>query len=139
MTKAICAFCTRTGQAAPQTPGEYVNTILVSLAFKYRYVLEQLESLTGVRVEQIRVIGGGSQNHLLNMMTATATGRRVLAGPAEATALGNIAMQMVGTGMVESLDVARDAIERSFPPQVFEGGDVEAWDVAYTKFRGLIG
>ena len=86
-------------------------------------VLEQLESLTGTDVREIRVIGGGSQNALLNQMTADATGRTVLAGPVEATALGNLAMQMVGTGVVASLDAARDLIEHSFPPRVFHPSD----------------
>ena len=143
MTAAIDAFCATTGQPAPVRPGAYVRAILESLALKYRVVLEQLESLTGVKVAEIRVIGGGSQNALLNQFTADATGRRVLAGPVEATALGNLAMQMVGTGVVESLDAARDLIEYSFPPRAFEPeadiGSEAGWEAAHRKFRTLIG
>jgi rhamnulokinase len=138
MTTAITYYCARTGQSTPATPGAYVRAVLESLALKYRVVLEQLESLTGVRVKQIRVIGGGSQNALLNQFTADATGRTVIAGPAEATALGNLAMQMVGMGMVESLDAARDLIEHSFPPRRFEPAASAAWDHAYTQFIHLL-
>ncbi len=138
MTAAIDAFCRRTGQAAPNRPGAYVRCILESLALKYRVVLEQLESLAGTRFTEIRVIGGGSQNTMLNQMTADATGRRVLAGPVEATALGNLAMQLVGMGVV-SLDAARDLIEQSYPPRVFEPRSASGWDAAILKFRSLIG
>ena len=100
MPRAIDAFCARTGQPAPRTPGAYTRVILESLALKYRAVLEQLGAIAGARFEQIRVIGGGCRNAMLNQFTADATGCRVLAGPAEATALGNIAMQLVGTGAV---------------------------------------
>ena len=87
----------------PQAPPAFTRTILESLAFKYREVLESLEDLTGTRIEEIRIMGGGSKNRVLNQFTANATGRTVVAGPAEATALGNIAMQMLATGAVSSL------------------------------------
>jgi rhamnulokinase len=120
MPRAIDAYCARTGQTAPRNPGEYTRVILESLALKYRAVLEELGAITGVRFREIRVIGGGCRNAMLNQLTADATGCRVLAGPAEATALGNIAMQLVGTGAVASIDDARSLIERSFPVDVFE-------------------
>ena len=88
---------------SPRRPRPCTRAILESLAFKYRFVLESLEELTGEPIEEIRIVGGGSRNRLLNQFTADATGRTVLAGPVEATALGNIAMQMVGTGAVASL------------------------------------
>jgi rhamnulokinase len=138
MTAAITDYCARTGQGTPETPGAFVRTVLESLALKYRVVLEQLESLTGARIAQIRVIGGGSQNALLNQFTADATGRAVIAGPSEATALGNLAMQMVGLGMVKSLDAARDLIEYSFPPRRFEPSGSAAWDQAYLRFKSLL-
>ena len=86
-------------------------------------MLRNLESLTGRRIEQIRIIGGGSKNRLLNQFTADATGVRVLAGPTEATALGNIAVQMLATGAVSSLAEARAIIDRSFPTEMFEPQD----------------
>ncbi len=97
-----------------------MRAILESLAFKYRRVLDSLEEVTGTRFEQIRIVGGGSRNRLLNQFTANATGRAVVAGPVEATALGNIAMQMLATGAVSSLREARAVIDRSFPVERFE-------------------
>jgi len=132
---AIDAFCLRTGQPCPTTPGGYARAVLDSLALKYRIVLRNLESLTGHRIEQIRIIGGGSKNRLLNQFTADATGVRVLAGPTEATALGNIAMQMLATGAVSSLAEARAIIDRSFPTEMFEPQDPEPWDREAQRFQ----
>ena len=138
MPRAIDAFCARTGQPAPRTPGEYTRTVLESLALKYRYVLEQLGTIAGVRFERIRVIGGGCRNRLLNQFTAAATGCQVLAGPVEATALGNIAMQLVGIGAVDSIDEARALIENSFPAQTYSPEGSSGWDRAYPAFRSLV-
>jgi rhamnulokinase len=120
MLDAIAAYCNRTGQPAPQSPPEFTRCILESLAVKYRQVLESLEELTGARFSEIRIIGGGSKNSLLNQLTANAAERPVVAGPVEATALGNIAMQMLATGAVLSLKDARAIIDRSFPAVRYE-------------------
>jgi len=135
MPRAIDAFCQRTQQPTPSTPGAYVRCILESLALKYRLVLKNLEQLCGRRMEQIRIIGGGSQNTLLNQFTADATGRRVLAGPVEATALGNIAMQILATGEASSLREVRAIIDRSFPTEVLEPADTEKWDQQMERFE----
>jgi rhamnulokinase len=127
MPGAVDEFCRRTHQPAPATPGAYVRCVLESLAMKYRVVLRNLEQLTGRCIEQIRVIGGGSKNRLLNQFTADAIGRRVLAGPAEATALGNIAVQILATGEASSLGEARAIIDRSFPTEVFEPSNTDQW------------
>src|SRR5881398_3209895 len=119
MPAAIDRFCAKTQQPTPASTGAYTRTVLESLAFKYRLVLQNLEQLTGRRVERIRIVGGGSKNRLLNQFTADATGRSVLAGPVEATALGNIAMQMVAVGAVADLAEARGIIEHSFPVERF--------------------
>ena len=137
MLRAIDAYCARTGQEGPRDHGEYVRVILESLAFKYRFSLEQLGAIAGTTFREIRVIGGGCRNALLNRFTADVTGCRVLAGPAEATALGNIAMQLVGAGAVASIGEARDLIERSFPVEVYEPNPSRIWDVAYEKFKRL--
>lgn len=134
MPAAIAVYCRRTAQAEPATPPEFVRAILESLAFKYRMVLEALEDVTGSHFEEIRVVGGGSRNRLLNQFTANATGRRVVAGPVEATALGNIAMQMLATGAVSSLAEARQVIERSFPVERFEPQAADRWDAQYRRF-----
>ncbi|GAC1702131.1 MAG: rhamnulokinase family protein [Candidatus Acidiferrum sp.] len=137
MPHAIAAFCEKSGQAKPMRPGAVTRCILESLALRYRQVLESLENLVGSKFHEIRVVGGGSRNDLLNQFTADATGRRVLAGPVEATALGNIAMQMLATGGVASLDEAREVIAVCFPARLFEPKDTERWDKAYKSFCTL--
>jgi rhamnulokinase len=138
MPRAIAAFCAKTGQPAPSSAGAFTRTVLESLALKYCYVLELLESLTGAKFEIVRIVGGGSQNDMLNQFAANATGRQVLAGPSEATALGNLAMQMVGTGVVASLDQARGIVAESFSPRKFEPKDTAKWQEAYGRFRKLV-
>ncbi len=135
MPAAIDRVCRLTKQPAPETPPAVARAILESLAFKYRAVVESLEGLTGIRFEEIRVMGGGSRNRLLNQFTADATGRPVAAGPAEATALGNIAMQMLATGAVDSLAEARRIIDRSFPAEVFRPSETHRWDAHYERFK----
>jgi rhamnulokinase len=135
MVAAIAAYCQDTGQQAPESPAAVSRAILESLAFKYRFVVESMEELTGGPIEQIQIVGGGSRNRLLNQFTADATGCTVLAGPVEATALGNIAMQMVGTGAVGSLAEARRIIERSFPVERFEPANADRWDSQYRRFQ----
>jgi len=134
MPAAIAEFCRKTHQASPATPGAYARCVLESLALKYRLVLRSLEQLTGARIEQIRVIGGGSRNHLLNQFTAAATGRKVLAGPVEATALGNIAIQILATGGAASLAEVRAIVERSFSTELFEPRESDQWDRQVERF-----
>jgi rhamnulokinase len=112
-----------------------VRAIFESLAFKYRLVLRNLEQVGGKPIEQIRIIGGGSKNRLLNQLTADATGRRVLAGPAEATALGNVAIQILATGGASSLQEVRDIVDRSFPTEIFEPLETNQWDQHAERFE----
>jgi rhamnulokinase len=135
MPTAIDRFCAKTHQSAPTTPGAYVRAILESLAFKYRVVLKNLEQISRQKIAQIRVIGGGSKNRLLNQFTAEATGRCILAGPAEATALGNAAIQILGTGRASSLEEVRAIIDRSFPTEVFEPNEPGKWDREAERFQ----
>ena len=135
MPAAIDDFCRKTNQPTPASPGAYARCILESLALKYRTVLHSLEQLCGRRMEQIRVIGGGSKNRLLNQFTAEATGLRVLAGPAEATALGNVAVQMLATGTAGSLKEVRAIVDRSFPTEVFHPRDPARWDEQAKRFQ----
>jgi len=138
MVAAISDYCRQTGQVIPESPAAFARGILESLAFKYRLVIESLESLTGNRIEEIRIVGGGSRNRLLNQFTADATGCTVIAGPMEATALGNIAMQMLAVGAVGSLDEARRIIERSFPVERFEPKRCDVWDAQYARFQDYV-
>jgi rhamnulokinase len=135
MATAIAEYCRTTGQPVPADPPACTRAILESLALKYKVVLESLEEITGTRFREIRVVGGGARNRLLNQFTADATGRPVVAGPVEATALGNIAMQMLATGAVGSLQEARAVIDQSFPTERFEPASADRWESPYRRFR----
>src|SRR5207244_2281224 len=113
MPRALGEFCLKTNQTAPTEPGAVVRCALESLALRYRWVLEKLEELLGRRLEVIHIVGGGSQNLLLNQLTADACNRQVLAGPAEATAIGNVMVQALGLGLVNSLAEARQVVRQS--------------------------
>jgi rhamnulokinase len=135
MPTAIDAFCKRTEQPLPKTHGAYARAILESLAFKYRLVTQHLEKLINKPIERIRIIGGGSKNRLLNQFTADATGKQVLAGPAEATAIGNVAMQILATGGASSLREVRAIVDRSFPTETFEPRETDKWDRHFARFQ----
>jgi rhamnulokinase len=107
-------FCATTGQEIPGDVGSMTRVVLQSLAERYRQVLELLERLTKKSIDTIHIVGGGSQNLLLNQMVADRTGRRVVAGPAEATALGNALTQAMGTGQIHSLEEMRAVVRGSF-------------------------
>ena len=113
MPARIVDYCRRTGQALPESDAEIMATVYVSLAYKYRYVLEQLIEVTGRAVDRLHIIGGGSRNALLNQMTADAIGRPVVAGPAEATATGNAIAQLIAIGELGSVAEARALLSES--------------------------
>lgn len=135
MPAAIDRFCEKTGQPKPISIGAYVRAILESLALKYAVVIREIERLTMTPIVQIRIIGGGAKNSALNQFTADATGRKVLAGPVEATALGNLAMQLLATKEVSSLREARAKIERSSPTEVFEPREHDRWQNQLQRFQ----
>lgn len=139
MPEQICAFCQRSGQQAPQEPGEMARAIFEGLALRYRQVLTGLEAVLGRRQKVIHIVGGGSKNRLLNQLVADATGTPVLAGPAEATAIGNILVQALGSGAIGSLEEGREMVARSFAPERFEPGQTDGWDQAYSRFCGIAG
>ncbi|MFB0546706.1 MAG: rhamnulokinase family protein, partial [Anaerolineae bacterium] len=139
MPAAIQAFCQRTGQPVPEDKGAIIRCALESLALKYRFTLEELESVLGRELGTIHIVGGGSQNQLLCQLTADATGRLVVAGPVEATAVGNIVMQALARGYVASLDEARQVVRRSFGVVTYEPGDVSRWDEAYGRLLSVMG
>ncbi len=135
MPASIAEYCRRTDQPVPDSPGAFTRAIYESLTLKYRVILRNMTSLTGQPIEQIRVIGGGSKSRLLNQFTADATGKKVLAGPTEAAVLGNIGVQMMATGSAGSLEEMRAIVERSFPVDVYEPRETEAWDRAAVRFE----
>ena len=119
MPARIRAYCRETGQTVPEDPGAIVRLALEALALKYRYVLDALEDLFERRLERIHIVGGGIQNQLLCQFTADATQRPVVAGPVEATAIGNLMVQALGLGEVGSLDEARQVVRNSFKPAYY--------------------
>ncbi len=102
---------------------------------KYRLTLRNLEQVCGQNIDTIRVVGGGSKNQLLNQFTASASGRTVIAGPAEATALGNIAVQILATREASSLHEVRGMIDRSFPSEVFKAMETDLWEQHSQRFE----
>jgi rhamnulokinase len=138
MPESIQAFCRETGQTVPQSRGEIVRTALEGLALKYRWVTEKLQILLNRKFNALHIVGGGSQNQLLCQFAADATQLPVIAGPVEATAIGNIAVQAVATGHLASLDEARQVIRRSFEVVSYEPGTAAPWDAAYEQFEKLM-
>ena len=119
MTRAIAGYCSRNSQKVPESHAEFIRCIFDSLALKYRNTLNDLQKVAPFPIEKLHVIGGGSQNRLLNQMTADASGIPVVAGPAEATALGNVMMQAKALGIVQSLHEIRATVRNSVSPEIF--------------------
>jgi rhamnulokinase len=132
--KKIDRFCAATQQRPPTTPGEFVRTCLESLAITYRRTLAGLEDVLGKKIKTIHIVGGGSRNELLNQMTADACARTVIAGPSEATSIGNILVQAMAMGRVKSLDQARSIVRHSFDVKRYDPRDTKAWDMAYDRY-----
>jgi rhamnulokinase len=139
MPGRIQACCRETGQAVPETKGQIVRCALESLALEYRWVAERLDEIVGRRLPTLHIFGGGSQNKLLNQFAADATGRTVVAGPVEATAIGNIVLQAVALGELAGIAEARALVRRSFPVETYEPRDTAAWDDAYERYVRLDG
>jgi len=139
MTKAIVDYCTSSGQIAPSTHAEFVRCIFESLSLKYRYVLGKIIGLAPFPIEKLHVIGGGSKNPLLNQWTANAINIPVLAGPSEATAIGNIMIQAKAAGCVDSLSEMRQIIRDSIQIEAFLPENRTEWEKAYLKFMEITG
>ena len=137
MPEKVRAFCAESGQPVPGSKAELIRVILESLALKYRLTLQHIEELTGKRLAPIHIIGGGSQNRLLNQFTADCTGRQVVAGPVEATAIGNILMQAITLGHLGSLAEARQVVRNSFDVATCYPVNPVGWDAAFQKFLSL--
>jgi rhamnulokinase len=138
MPAAIATYCTRTGQPAPADPGAFVRCALESLALKYRWVLERMELLLGKKLNEIHVVGGGSQNQLLCQLTADACNRPVYAGPVEATAIGNLLMQARGLGLVKTLAEARRVVRDSFGITTYQPRQPGSWEEPFGRFCQLL-
>ena len=139
MPARIQAACREAGQPVPETKGELVRCALDSLALKYRHVLATMEGILGRRLEPLHVVGGGSRNRLLCQLAADATGRTVVAGPVEATAAGNVALQAMALGHLASLAEARDLVRRSFEIVEYEPRGGAEVDDAYARLLRVMG
>jgi len=138
MPKKIADFCRETGQPVPADIGACVRCIYESLALFYRVVLRRTEQLTGNKIERLHIVGGGSKDALLNQFTANATKVPVLAGPTECAALGNILIQAIALGHLESHEAAREVVRNSFELKTFDPQDAAQWDAAAARFEKLL-
>jgi rhamnulokinase len=138
MVARIQAFCQETGQPVPRSIGEITRCILESLVLEYRRTVEQLDAITDKELPVIHIIGGGSRNQLLNQMTADATGRVVVSGPVEATAIGDILLQAIATGHLASLEEARSLVRLSGEINTWEPSGASGWDEAYARYLSWI-
>ena len=136
MPEAITAYCARTGQQAPQSVGEFVRVSLEGIALTVRLRWEQLQRIVGRELRVLHVVGGGTQNALLCQFIADALGRTVLAGPVEATAMGNALVQAVGHGTVDYAE-ARAVVRRSVQLREYRPRDGGAWEDAFGRFAEM--
>jgi len=137
MPEKIAERCLASAQSAPQSKNEIVRTALEGLALKYREVLENLRRKTRKSLAQLHIVGGGTQNELLNQMTADSTGCEVIAGPIEATGVGNVVVQMIASGELGNLGDARQVIADSFELKRYEPRQTPHWDDAYGRMLEL--
>jgi rhamnulokinase len=137
MVDRVQVFCHSTSQSVPETPAEITRCILESLALEYCRTADQISNSLGRPLPVIHTIGGGSRNTLLNQFTANATGRKVIAGPVEATAIGNILVQAIAAGQISSLSEARKVVRNSFDVSVFDPCSSVEWSEAYRHYLNL--
>jgi len=137
MPQKIAVYCRETGQPVPETPGEVTRCIFESLALLYRQTLDQIEALTGNPITRLHIVGGGTKSALLNQYAASGTERTVFAGPVEATACGNILIQALALGHLDSLQTLRKTVRNSFPVHQYEPQQSADWRRAFERFGQL--
>ncbi len=137
MPAAIKNYCERTNQKVPVSKGEFVRCILESLALKYKFILEKINEQLKEPVKVLHIIGGGSQNEMLNQFTADATGIKVVAGPVEATAIGNILMQAIAKNKIKNLAEGRNIVGNSFRLKIFQPLKTKNWEKVYKSVKIL--
>jgi rhamnulokinase len=128
MSDAIIQYCRKHHQPIPMSKGEFVRCIFESLALKYKEIIEKIRIITKKKIEKLHIVGGGSQNEMLNQITSDATGIPVIAGPVEATAIGNILVQAIAKGKIESLQEGRKLVADSFQLKTYLPSNPEKWD-----------
>jgi len=137
MPARIRAYCEKTSQPVPETPGQMMRAVYESLALKYRLTLDNLCAVSGRRAPHLHIIGGGSQNALLSQMTADSTGRTVICGPVEATALGNAIVQLIGLGDLRDMSEARAMLAQTIETQTYHPTHGAVWEEQYQRFKTL--
>jgi rhamnulokinase len=137
MIKKIQDYCRETGQPIPKTIGEISRCILDSLALLYREELDGLEKLTHRKIKQLHIVGGGCRNEVLNQATANASGRTIVTGPVEATAMGNILVQAIAMKELKNIDALRKVVRRSSHFKTFKPQSPKIWSKAYSHFKNL--
>jgi sugar (pentulose or hexulose) kinase len=138
MPNKIKRYAEMTGQTIPQTKGEIVRCVLESLAMKYREEFEKMEQVAGQTIEKLNIVGGGTQNKLLNQFAANALNRTVITGPIEATAMGNILGQLITLGEILDVETAREIVKNSFDLETYTPTSTMSWDSAYQDYRRLL-
>ena len=138
LPRRVKEYCEKTGQYVPQTVGEIIRCIYESLALKYRYTFDGIKECTGKSYDRIHVMGGGTKDKLLLQMTAQSCNVNVYGGPIEATALGNVAIQLMSTGVIKDIKQARKIIAKGENLKLYEPKDNEAWEKAYEAFKSII-
>ena len=138
MVRKVQEYCCKTRQPVPETVGEIARAIYESLALKYRWALENLERIKGVRLDQLNIVGGGIQNKLLNQMVADSLNRPVVTGPIEGAAMGNLLAQAMALGEVKDLEELRQIVHNSETVDVWTPNHTEAWDNAYQTLLSLM-
>jgi rhamnulokinase len=137
MPNKIAAYCRETGQPVPEGVGAIVRCVFESLALTYRRGLDNLERLSGQKLSRLHIVGGGTKNTLLNQFAADASGRTVITGPVEATAIGNLLVQAMALGHIKDLAELRAIVRRSFPVQTWKPQHHQAWEAAWQRFQQL--
>jgi rhamnulokinase len=138
MESAIVEYCRRTHQGLPAGRGAMLRTVFECLALKYRMVGEEVSAASGKPNRILHIVGGGSKNELLNQFAANATGLRVVAGPEEATAVGNAMVQAMAIGVIGQLSDAQEMIRAAFPIREYKPRDAETWEKAYVRFKAVV-
>jgi sugar (pentulose or hexulose) kinase len=138
MEKAINDYCRRTKQKLPAGRGAVLRLVYESLALKYRHISEDISKISGQPTKVVHIVGGGSRNEMLNQFSADAIGMPVVAGPVEATAVGNAMVQALGMGVIKSMHDALPIIRKAFPIKAYKPQNAAGWDSAYHRFERLI-
>lgn len=138
MPNKIQHFAEMTGQEVPQTKGEIVRSALESLAMKYREEFQKMEQIRDKRIEKLNIVGGGTQNKLLNQFAANALNREVITGPVEATAMGNILGQLITLGEIKDVAEAREVVKKSSQLEKYVPEGVDEWDAAYKRYQAIL-